>query len=331
MPKEWTREEILELIRTYQPACVLAAAADLDVFGTLAFRPLSAEAVARSSNCDGRATTVLLDALAALKLLNKQGGLYSVPASVLPILTEQGAGNVLAMVQHQSNCLRRWAQLAWVVKNGRPVERTPSVRGEEGDTASFIGAMQNLSAPMADKLIREIHPLTFRNLLDIGGASGTWTIAFLRACPRAMATVFDLPQVIPMAKRRLTEAGLIDRVSIVAGDFLEDSLPGGFDFVWVSAIIHQNSREQNRTLFGKAFQSLGAGGRIAIRDVLMDSTRTSPVAGALFAVNMLVGTKGGGTFTFEELKEDLETAGFRGVAIVRRDEAMNSILTAKKD
>jgi hypothetical protein len=330
MSKEWTREEILELTRSYQPACVLAAAADLDVFGTLALGPLSAEAIARSSNCDGRATTVLLNALAALRLLNKQGALYSVPARVLPLLTEQGTGSVLAMVQHQSNCLRRWAQLAWVVKNGRPAERTPSVRGEEGDTASFIGAMQNLSTPMADKLIREIHPLNFRNLLDIGGASGTWTTAFLRACPQATATLFDLPQVIPMAKRHLTEAGLIDRVNLVAGDFLEDPFPKGCDFVWVSAIIHQNSREQNRRLFGKAFQSLDAGGRIAVRDVLMDSTRTSPVAGALFAVNMLVGTEGGGTFTFEELKEDLETAGFCGVTIVRADEAMNSILTAKK-
>jgi len=80
----------------------------------------------------------------------------------------------------------------------------------------------------------------------------------------------------------------------------------------------------------KVFAALVPGGRIAIRDILMAESRTSPVAGALFAVNMLVATEGGGTFTFGELREDLESAGFVEASVLRKDEAMNSVVAAKR-
>jgi predicted O-methyltransferase YrrM len=172
--------------------------------------------------------------------------------------------------------------------------------------------------------------LKFKRLLDIGGASGTWLMAFLRACPRAKATLFDLPHVIPMARRRLAQAGFMSRVRLVAGDFTTDPLPGGADLAWVSAIVHQNSREQNLSLFTKVFAALEPGGRIVIRDIIMDADRTRPVAGALFAVNMLVATPGGGTFTFEELRQDLESAGFAEATVLRQDEGMNAVVEARK-
>jgi hypothetical protein len=329
-PQSWTAEDILALGRNYQDAAVLAAAADLDLFSALAHTPLTAAQLARKRQCDLRALTTLLDALAALRLLEKHGGKYALPAGLDAFLTPAGAQSVLAMAQHQANCFRRWAQLAWVVKTGRPARRTPSVRGEAGDEESFIGAMHNISAPNADRVIRAVRPLRFRRLLDIGGASGTWTIAFLRACPAARATLFDLPHVLPLARRRLAANRLGKRVKLVAGDFTRDALPAGADLAWVSAIVHQNSRAQNRALFAKVFAALTPGGRIAIRDILMEEGRTRPVAGALFAVNMLVATKGGGTFTFAELREDLEAEGFFEVALARADEAMNAIVVARK-
>jgi hypothetical protein len=217
-----------------------------------------------------------------------------------------------------------------VVKTGTPAERTPSIRGEAGDIASFIGAMQGISWPVADKVIQPLAAYHCAHLLDVGGAAGTWTIAFLRARPNLTVTLFDLPQVIPMARERLTREGLLDRVHLVPGNFYFDPLPEGADSAWVSAIVHQNSRHQNRMLFRKAYQALDNGGRIAIRDILMEESRTAPVSGALFAVNMLVGTEGGGTFTFEELRDDLKAAGFVGAKVVRHDEGMNSVVVAKK-
>ena len=326
----WTAEDILALGRNYQGAAVLAAAADLDLLGALAPAPLTAAALARALQCDLRGLTALLDALVALRLLEKSGSNYALPVGLNAFLTSEGAQSILAMAQHQGHCLRNWAQLGRVVKTGRPAQCMPGVRGEAGDQEAFIGAMHNISAPNADQVIRAVQPLQFRHLLDIGGASGTWTIAFLRACPSAQATIFDLPHVLPMAQRRLAAAGFDQRVKLVAGDFMRDSLPPGADLAWVSAIVHQNSRAQNRALFTAVFQALTPGGRIAIRDILMKEDRTRPVAGALFAVNMLVATEGGGTFTLAELREDLTTAGFAEVAQARQDEAMNAVVVATK-
>jgi hypothetical protein len=111
---------------------------------------------------------------------------------------------------------------------------------------------------------------------------------------------------------------------------MTDPLPQGADLAWVSAIVHQNSRPQNRSLFAKVLDALVPSGRIAVRDVLMEDNRTRPIAGALFAVNMLVATPGGGTFTFRELRSDLRAAGFARVVVRRRDAAMNSIVVAQK-
>jgi precorrin-6B methylase 2 len=330
MPKQWTADQILALARSFQPACILAAAADLDLFDAIGTNRLTVGAIAPRLHCHKRGLTILLDALVALRMLNKQSTRYSVPARILQTLTRDGADSVLSMAQHQANCLRRWDQLAKVIKTGKPAQRIPSVRGEQGDHASFIGAMHAINAQIAAKVVRDIQPLPFTRLLDVGGASGTWTIAFLHANRSGSATIFDLPPVIPLADRRLKEAGLRHRVKLVKGNFYTDSLPKGCDLAWVSAIVHQNSRQQNRELFRKVYRALDNAGRIAIRDLLMEASRTAPIAGALFAVNMLVGTEGGGTFTLAELRDDLKAAGFVGTKVVRRDEGMNSVIVAKK-
>lgn len=330
MPKRWTSGSVLALARSYKAACVLTAAADLELFSVFSDRPLTAAEVADRLRCDLRGMTILLDALAAMEILNKRSSHYTAGPTVRRLLTPGGAGSVLAMVQHQGNCLRRWSALAGAVKTGKPVERAPSIRGAEADRAAFIEAMDVVSGPIADALIAQMGHLEFGHLLDIGGASGTWTIAFLRAHSAANATLFDLPHVIPQAESRIAQAGLSDRVQFVAGDFLVDPLPNGADLAWISAIVHQNSREENRRLFAAVREALAAGGQVLIRDVLMDESRTEPAAGALFAVNMLVGTEGGGTFTFDELRQDLETAGFTNVAVARRDQEMNSVVRAQK-
>ena len=330
MAKSWTTDELIEKVRGFQGACVIAAADELDVFTVFRGKPATADALAGRIRSDPRATAVLLDALVALDLLEKRGDTYHVPPEMAELLTEDAPTNVLPAVRHQANCLRRWAELARVVKAGLPAERTPSIRGEAGDCEAFIGAMDNFNASMAPQVIQRLSSLRFQRLLDVGGASGTWTIAFLRAVPDATAVLFDLPQVIPLARQRLTRAGLIDRVTLVSGDFYTDPLPGGADFAWLSAIVHQNSRPQNRDLYAKIHAALAAGGVLAIRDVVMDASHTQPAGGALFAVNMLVATKGGGTFTLDQFKQDLTSAGFSDVRLIHRDEYMNSLLCAKK-
>lgn len=330
MPRHWSADQISAMARGYQESCVLVALAELELFDHFGSRQFTARQAAEKLGADLRAMTALLDAAAALELLSKSADHYVAAPGVSDALSSSGKSSVLAMTQHQANCLRSWAQLARVVKTGKPAERQPSIRGEKADHQAFIEAMDNVSAPVADKIIAELALPPFRHVLDVGGASGTWTIALLARNPQATATIFDLPAVIPQAQRRITQAGLSDRVDFVGGDFLVDALPAGTDLAWISAIIHQNSRQENRQLFASVFRAMNSGGHVLIRDVVMEDSRIAPVAGALFAINMLVNTRAGGTYTFSELQEDLLSAGFIDVKLLRRDLAMHSVLQARK-
>ncbi len=325
-----TGQQILDMMGGFRPACVIGAAAELDLWGQLGEKTLSAEAIARLLHCDLRATTMLLDAVAALGLLEKKQTFYRVPPEIRPLLTEDSPQTVLPMLLHQMNVLRGWSQLAWVAKSGVPAPRQASIRGPEADRAAFIAAMHSISRQFADDLVAQLGSLRFQHLLDVGGASGTWTIAFLRAVPDAKATIFDLPDAICQAEERLKNTEFASRVAFFSGDFYTDDLPAGSDFAWVSAIAHQHSRQHNRELFIKVFQALQPGGRIAIRDVIMEPCRTRPRDGALFALNMLVNTQSGGTFTFDEFAADLQAAGFINPRFMIRHEAMNSVVMADK-
>ncbi|MDK1032802.1 MAG: methyltransferase, partial [Planctomycetia bacterium] len=278
---KWTQEEVLALAGGYQQACVLTAAAEFDLFTLLDGEELDADGVAERLGTDACATAVMLDALVAMGLLAKDDGHYAPAPGVGELLGEGGAAR--AMVRHQAGCLKRWAGLARVVESGHPPEGLEGIFSNAESLAAFIEAMHDISEPVAPGLIEELGPPEFRHLLDVGGASGTWTIAFLQAAPKARATLFDLPDVILMAERRIADAGLSDRVTLVAGDYNTDALPPDADLVWLSAIVHQNSREQNRDLFAKIRDALVVGGRALIRDIVMDESRTHPPGGALFA------------------------------------------------
>jgi hypothetical protein len=324
------RQQVLEMMGGFRPACVIGAAAELNLWTVLGGHSLTAEQMTEKLGGDLRAITMLLDALAAIGLLRKSDGQYSVAAELRGWLVEGSPETILPMLQHSMCILRSWSQLAWVAKAGMPAPRQPSIRGPEADRASFIAAMHSVSGPMADDLVRRLGPPKFRHLLDVGGASGTWTLAFLRAVPTATATIFDLPDAIEQARGRLAKTEFAGRVTLSAGDFYEDELPSGADFAWVSAICHQHSRRHNRELFAKVREALVPGGRIALRDMVMEPCRTRPPEGALFAINMLVNTESGGTFTFEEYVEDLRAAGFSDPQLAVKHEAMNSVVVASK-
>jgi len=329
--EKWTAKRVLGVSGRFQPACVLMAGAELDVFGVLAAGPKTAAELAEAIGGDLRATTMLADALAAMELLAKsQAGSYSLADGAGDVLTDGGADTAAAMIRHHANCLGNWAQLADVVRTGVRARRDPSVRGPEADLESFIEAMQVVSIASAEPLIAQIGPPPFKHLLDVGGGPATWTIAFLKAGPpECRATLFDLPDVLPIAEKHLCQAGLLGRVTLAGGNFNADpALPAGADLAWVSAIVHQNSRAENRELFRKVYAALVPGGRVLIRDIVMDDSRTSPANGAMFAVNMLVNTPGGGTFTFGELAEDLKSAGFSDPVLLHRHEGMNAVIQA---
>jgi len=318
------------MMSSFREVCVIAAAADLDIWSLLDNQALTAEEMARQMQADLRASSILLDAVTSLGFLVKDQGRYHIPEALRPLLRADAPQTVLPMLLHVSCLIRGWSQLASTVRSGEPAPYIPSIRGPEADRATFVAAMHAVFAPIADGLVAGLKPLSFHHLLDVGGASGTWTLAFLRIVPEAKATIFDLRDAIVQTRERIDRTPFARRIALVGGDFYADELPSGADFAWVSNIIHQHSQQHNRDLFAKVCRALEPGGRIAINDAVMQPDRTQPREGALFAVNMLVETDTGGTFTFDEISADLQSAGFADPQWVLPNEKFQSVVMATK-
>ena len=314
----------------WMKARIILSAAELEFFTLLDERPLTSEELAQSLKADARAVTRIFDCLVIFELLIKKNGRYA--------LTEQGSffssrhpESVLPMLLHMNNMWDNWARLTETIRKGK----NPSLKSvidakDEGITKAFIGAMHVIGRGLSREIAASYDLSCFKRLLDLGGGSGTYTIAFLERNPNMSAVIFDLPGVIPLAVERLQDAGYLERVSLVAGDFYKDELPAGCDLALLSAIIHQNSPQENLALYKKIFRALEPGGALLIRDHIMDESRTRPPAGALFAINMLVHTSGGDTYTFNEIKNTLELAGFKEVQQVRSGERMDCLVEARK-
>ncbi len=325
-------EQILKLSRDFMECRILLSGAELNLFTILGRKKMTAAElsgpISRRTGLALRGLTMLLDALAAMGLLEKNGDEYSCSENVSRYLSEDSSESVLPMVLHAVNLWERWSCLTEIIKGAPCQPDRPLAKPDE--LRAFIGAMHVVAAPLAADIVLAVDPGNAKKLLDVGGASGTYTIAFLEKSPAMKATLFDRPAVIEMARERLKAAGLLDRVNLVAGDFYSDDFPAGHDLAFVSAIIHQNSPGQNLELYRKAYRALEDGGRIVIRDHVMSAGRTQPRNGAIFAINMLVGTAGGGTYTFEEIREGLRAAGFRKIKQIKTGEHMDSLIEAFK-
>lgn len=315
-------EALIALARGFQESRVLLTGAELDLFTLLSRESLSGPEIAARLGADCRALTTLLDALAAMELLEKREGLYrTAPAAAC--LSADAPDSILSMLLHAAALWARWTTLTRRV-GGTPIPERPP----EESLRAFIGAMHVVAAPQSARLVAAAGVSGARRLLDVGGGPATFTMAFLAAEPGLSATLFDLPPVVEIARERLVKAGLEGRVTLVTGDFDKDELPSGHDLAWLSAIIHQNSSAQNDALFARIFRALVPGGRLVLRDHVMEPDRTHPRAGALFAVNMLVGTSGGGTYTFDEIRSGLTRAGFTRIRLIQAGERMDALVEA---
>jgi len=146
-------------------------------------------------------------------------------------------------------------------------------------------------------------------VLDVGGGSGAFSFAMIRNNPDIEATVFDLPNIIPLTLNYIAISGFSGQVNAIAGDYLADNLGSGYDLVFMSAIIHINSAEENLLLIRKGAEALNPGGQLIILDHIMTDDRTEPFVGAIFALNMLVGTFHGDTYTGNEIESWMKLAG----------------------
>ncbi|MDR1483434.1 MAG: hypothetical protein LBT09_01275 [Planctomycetaceae bacterium] len=342
-------EKLQRVTSEYEESCLLSAAAELDFFTLILEHDnqLSASELSKLSDANTRAATVLLNALSGLGYLVKQRAecgdckgcgqvgepVYSVAEEFRELLDSRNPETYIPMIRHLSCVQRSWTELARTVKTGKLIAVTPSILGAAQDEVSYIMAMNSLAVRFATGSVEDLQRanlLNFSNFIDIGGASGTYALAFLQALPKSCGTIFNLPVGIDEAKKRFSGSEFENRVKLVAGDFMQEDLPTGFDFAWVSAIIHQFNNDENLILYRKTFNSLKSGGVIAIRDFVMNNDKTAPIGGLLFEVSMLVELNGGAVYSFGEIKTALESVGFKKVEFTVQTETMSSIVTAQK-
>ena len=199
------------------------------------------------------------------------------------------------------------------VRAGKSVSYKEPEKRSDDYTEAFIAAMHKNASFRANLVARVLDLTKTKKMLDVGGGSGAYSIAFARANKDLRSDVFDLSTVVPLTKKYIAQSGIGDRVATRIGDMLKDDFGSGYDLVLFSAICHMFSPDGNIHIFKKSFKALNPGGQIVMQDYVMGRDKTSPLGGALFAVNMLVGTMGGSTYSEDEYREWLETVGFTDI------------------
>jgi predicted O-methyltransferase YrrM len=314
-----TPDELTQSIRAFQESRVLLTALELDVF-TAAAPGAAAPAVAARCGTEPRATERLLNAIVALGLMHKREGVFENAPLAARFLVAGAPDDARPALRHHVSLWRTWSTLTDAVRVGHAVAHEEmSVRRQDEWTEPFIAAMHRNASERAPRLVSAIEAGTVSHLLDIGGGSGAYSIAFALANPRLKAEIIDLDTVVPIAERHIREAGLTDRVTTRTGDLRRDELGSGFDVALLSSICHMLGAHENQDLLARVLRALASGGRVVISDFILEPDGTAPRHAALFALNMLVGTPTGSTYTEAEYADWLSGAGFTDVRRVRLD------------
>lgn len=311
----------------YAESRILHAAVELNIFDTIGSNSVSARGVSDTLKTELRATELLLNALTALKLLNKENNLFSLTDLSKKYLLSSSNTCYTGVIRFESVMWNKWEGLAEAVRTGKPARTPDMYQTNKEETECFIMAMHHLVSArgdaefIADKLnSEEIH-----SILDIGSGPGTYPIALCRKNPDISATIFDLTGTLEITKKILEKEGLDKQIKLISGDYNKDPLPAGFDIVFLSNIIHSEDGETNKKLMERVYYSLNPGGRIIIKDHIMDESLTNPSCGAIFSIYMLLTTKGR-DYGYNEVKEWLKYAGFTDISIEDLPHPMTSSL-----
>lgn len=309
----WTIARLLELSGSYWSTCALHAGVKLQIFTPLSAQPLTAGELAAKLEVNPRGLAMLLDALSALGLLDKNAGRYVATPFAATYLSRDSADYLGHIIMHHHHLMDSWIQLDQAVRRGEPVRGRISHDDAADERESFLMGMFNLAMQMAPKIVPNLDLKGRCRLLDLGGGPGTYAIHFCQENPELSAVICDLPTTREFAEETVERFGLAGRISFVSRDFETEELPTGFDVAWLSHILHSMGPEECAVLLGKAMKTLEPGGLLLVQEFVLDDAKDGPPFPALFSLNMLVGTAGGQSYSEGELVALLEAAGAREV------------------
>ena len=306
------RREIREMVGGFRQAQILLTCFDLGVFEALDGRRATAAEVATAIEADPRGVELLLNAAAALGLLEKEEGRFANTPLAETCLVPGGPGAMAASLRLQRAFYRRWERLADAVRSGQRPEEDR--RDEQADdwVRSFVYGLYDMARPVAPTIVEALalpgdRPL---RVIDVGGGHAAYSLALARRHPLLTATVFELPAVAPFAREIITQAGLADRVAVQAGDFQQEGLGHGYDVALVFGVLNGEPPEGRPVLIQKVYDCLSPGGRIVLRDFVLNPDRAGPPEAAIFALQMLLATEAGGLDTSDDWALWLAMAGF---------------------
>jgi ubiquinone/menaquinone biosynthesis C-methylase UbiE len=318
-------DDIHDMVRSFMPSRALLTALELDIF-TAVGKGGDAQQIAAKIQAAVRATEMLLNVLVSLKLLEKRDGIYTNTPAAARFLAEGSPDSARTAQLHMANMWQRWSKLTEAVRTGTAVE---SAR-DNGWVTSFIAAMDHTARGRARAVAQAVELDGEKRMLDLGGGSGAYSIAFVKAASALHSEIVDLPEVLPITQEYIRHAGLSDRISTRPGDMLTVPLaPASYDLILLSAICHMFSPEENQQLLARAYAALAPQGRLVIADFVLDADKTSPRFATLFALNMLVGTRAGASYSEPEYAEWMKAAGFASSKRVRMPGPVNLMIATK--
>lgn len=309
----WNPAELLKVAGSYWETCALHAGVKLDLFSMLTARPQTAADLAAKMAIDERGLTMLLDALAAMQLLDKQGASYAATGFAAEFLDRHSSAYLGHIILHHHHLVESWSRLDEAVREGGPVRDRVSHEPTDAERESFLLGMFNLGMLNAPEVAAQVDLAGRRRLLDIGGGPGTYAIHFCEHNPQLQATIFDLPTTRPFAQTTLQRFAMTERINFVDGDFIDGPLPGGFDVAWLSHVLHGEGPDGCSKLLANAVAALEPGGLLLVQEFILDETRAAPLFPALFSLNMLLGTPQGQAYSEPELEKLFNQAGLSQV------------------
>jgi ubiquinone/menaquinone biosynthesis C-methylase UbiE len=303
-------ETLLQLTFALAPNRVLAVGLQLGLFTEIAQGKKTAAAIAKACSASERGVRMLLDGACALGLLTKKAGNYELGLIASEYLV-RGKPDYMGEFFANDSMFDSWKQLGDVVKSGKPLVR---VEEKENAESFFPVLVRSLHVMNREPARRSAKVLGGKRVLDIACGSGVWGIAIAEANPEARVTANDFPRVLEVTREYVKKHGVEKRFDYLPGDLKStDYGKGRFDVAILGNIVHSEGEKSSRALFKKLFDALEPGGRLAIVEMVPSDDRTGPPFPVLFALNMLLHSETGDTYTLAELTSWLKEAGFEKV------------------
>jgi SAM-dependent methyltransferase len=316
---------VSHVVHGFAAARVLHVAVELDVFTKLANEGKTAAQLSTLLHVHTGALERLLNALTSMGFLRKEAERFHDTPISHTYLSRTGPKYLGHLIQHHAQSWNEWGQLTEAVRTGRPVRKPDMYQESPNELDTFIRAMHELAIARGDArwLARAIPLRRCRKLLDVGGGPGTYAAMFCRANRNLRATVMDLPATLKVTRKILREFDRTGRVSTASGDYRSDKIKGApYDVALLSNILHAEEEETNRKLLRNIHQALEPGGILIVKDHVMNWDHTEPESGALFAMQLLLETRGR-TYSFPEISAWMEQAGFQDMVEVPMEPPAN--------